>query len=573
MSARDTTNQTRSRSSSVAVDPHHFQIRLFEIIPGAMTWITLLGLSVLAFIVPAWVAIFIIVYDLYWLVRAVYISAHLISSYKNLWRHKGINWMERLRMIENPEESLRIIRDRIYDKKSIKLRKKRKDLVRELWQLQQAETEFEQLCKSKEHILSWEKIRHLVILPTYNEPFEVLRQSLNALSKSDFPLHQIWVVIGLEERAGKEHTESIQRNIEQHYKDTFGRLSVIIHPDGIAGEKKVKSANATWAAKEMKNIIDKEKIPYEHIVVSNFDADTCVRPDYFSYLTYVYSITPDRTRCSYQPLPVFHNNIWNAPAFTRVIATNSSFWQMIESTRSYRMITFSSHSMSFSALVDVGFWQVDVVSEDSRIFWQCYTHYNSNYRTVPLFTNISMDAVQGPNMWRTFLNQYKQKRRWAWGIENFPYMAHEFMHRKEIPFSKKFAFLFRILEGNHSWATSAIIIAGLAWLPVFFGGAEFHMTVLAYNLPRVTRTIMTGAMFGLIIVMTISLLLLPPAPPGTPKRKYVYMVLQWALVPVIASVLGSMPAIDAQTRLMLGRPLGFWATTKVRSQDNRESPS
>ncbi|MDP3685716.1 MAG: hypothetical protein Q8R32_02695, partial [bacterium] len=99
-----------------------------------------------------------------------------------------------------------------------------------------------------------------------------------------------------------------------------------------------------------------------------------------------------------------------------------------------------------------------------------------------------------------------------------------------------------------------------------FGNAEFQRTVLAFNLPRVTRTLLTIGMAGMILNATLSLLLLPPAPPGTPRRRYLWMVLQWILTPIITSILGAIPAVDAQTRLMLGRYLGFWVTPKVREK-------
>ena len=39
---------------------------------------------------------------------------------------------------------------------------------------------------------------------------------------------------------------------------------------------------------------------------------------------------------------------------------------------------------------------------------------------------------------------------------------------------------------------------------------------------------------------------------------------EWLLVPVIAIFLGALPALDAQTRLLLGRYLEFQVTEKTR---------
>jgi len=120
------------------------------------------------------------------------------------------------------------------------------------------------------------------------------------------------------------------------------------------------------------------------------------------------------------------------------------------------------------------------------------------------------------------------------------------------------------MEGFFSWGTHAILIFVLGWLPLVLGGQDFNASILSYSLPRVTRALLTLAMIGLITSVFLSFLLLPPRPQGEGKFKYAYMALQWLLVPITLIVFGSLPAIEAQTRLMLGKRLGFWPTEKFR---------
>ena len=134
-----------------------------------------------------------------------------------------------------------------------------------------------------------------------------------------------------------------------------------------------------------------------------------------------------------------------------------------------------------------------------------------------------------------------------------------------MPFTKKLFFSFNQLEGFWAWATNSFILFLLGWLPPLLGGKEFGSSVLAHNLPYVTRIIMTLAMFGLITSAIISTSLLPPRPPGHHFRKYFWMILQWALVPVTIIFFGSIPGLEAQTRLMFGRYMSFWVTPKYRS--------
>ncbi|MFH0923784.1 MAG: hypothetical protein V1825_03545, partial [Candidatus Falkowbacteria bacterium] len=66
--------------------------RALEIFPGFLSWTTLLSLLILSYFQPVWVAYFIIAFDVYWLLRVVYLAIHLIASYRRLKNNVKIDW-------------------------------------------------------------------------------------------------------------------------------------------------------------------------------------------------------------------------------------------------------------------------------------------------------------------------------------------------------------------------------------------------------------------------------------------------------------------------------------------------
>jgi cellulose synthase/poly-beta-1,6-N-acetylglucosamine synthase-like glycosyltransferase len=394
---------------------------------------------------------------------------------------------------------------------------------------------------------------------------------MEALAAANYPKGKLMIVLGREARIPE--SAAVAERIAAEFGDKFLRFLVTVHPYGLADEIPGKGSNEAWTAKNaQQELIDPLGIPYEDIVVSVFDADTQVAPEYFGILTHTFLTSPHPQRSSYQPIPLFTNNIFQAPALARVIAFSSSFWHMIQQSRPERLTTFSSHAMPFKALAEVGFWNTGVVSEDSQIFWQCFLHYNGDWRTVPIFYPVAMDANVAPTFWQTMKNLYKQQRRWGWGCENIPYFLAGFLRNKLIPRGKKLYWTFHYIEGFHSWATNALIIFTLGWLSTILGDSQFNLTVLSYNLPRITRWVMNLAMIGIASSAVLGMILLPPKPAWFRWYHYFLYVVQWLLMPLHLIIFGSFPALDSQTRLALGGKwrLGFWLTPKFRRE--RQEP-
>lgn len=495
--------------------------RLLEIFPGFLSWGTLFVLLFFSYLKPLWVAYFIIAFDVYWLLLVAFLGIHLLASYKKLKNNLKINWQEKCVNLGPVVVS---------NKK-----------------------------------MDWDDICHLIILPTCYEDIEIISSTFQGIIDDGYPPKKMIVVLAIEQRAGEKALKQAEV-IKQKFGSSFYKFLITVHPDNIVGELKGKGANQAWAAKEVKNeIIDLENIDYDKILVSIFDIDTIVHPGYFYCLTYKFLTSANPYRASYQPVPVYHNNIWKAPFFARVAASSNTFWQMMQQIRQEKLATYSSHSMTWKALVDIGFWSTNMVSEDSRIFWHCFCFYNGDYRVEPLYFPVSMDVTMDKSTWATVKSLYKQQRRWGYGVENLPYLLFNTIKNwKTIP-KKKFASrIFVQLYGFHSWATNAIIIGIIGWMPLLLGGDQFNSLVLSSNLPYVTRSLMVYAMAGLILSAIISTLLLPPKPKNYGLGKNVVMFLQWLILPFSIIIFGSIPGLEAQTRLMFARYLGFFVTPKTR---------
>jgi hypothetical protein len=238
---------------------------------------------------------------------------------------------------------------------------------------------------------------------------------------------------------------------------------------------------------------------------------------------------------------------------------------MIESMRLEKFVTFSSHSMSFKTLIDIDYWPVDMVSDDSVVYWKAFLFYKGKYRVIPLYTMVSMDMAYGSNVFKTVRIQYRQKKRWAWGVENFPFLMQGFLRDSGIPFSVKLRRGFNLLEAHVTWAIWAIIIMIIAPLPVFLGRSFFEQMPIGYNLPRITGLLLNFTLGTSLVWIGLSRIILPPRPRNVHWSKHILMVVEWIIVPAVILLIGSLPALDAQTRLLLGRYMEFSPTEKSRN--------
>lgn len=488
--------------------PDRRLFRFLEIVPGAASWLALIGVILASIYLPFLAAYFIIAFSIYWVLKTIFLSYHVRYNWKRLKHHMKLDWQVLVRRFE------------------------------------------------------YDHFYHLVIFPYYKEPKEVLEGALLGLKSAKYDHKKMIVVLAAEGRAGAE-AHAIGEDMVAKYKDDFGHVLLTIHPSDINGEIAGKGSNTHWALHQVReHVIDAHQIPYKNIVTSIFDVDTVIYNDYFNCLMWHFLTCDNPYKSAFQPVPLFSNNLWEAPALSRVMAMSSTFWQMIMQERPDKSATFSSHSVSFQALYEIGYGQANVVSEDSRIFWNLLIANEGKFDIVPLSYPVSMDATIGNNLWGTIVNIYRQHRRWTYGVENWCYITYHFIKNKNIPLKQRLSIAALQGEGYWSLVTNPIMLFILGWAPIFLGTREFHETVLSYELPIMVRNLLIVAMLGLVVSSIIALSLTPPRPVKHSRFTYVVMVLQWIMVPVTMIVFSAIPGLDAQTRLMFGKYMGFWVTPK-----------
>jgi len=487
-----------------------FFYRLLEILPGLFSWSTLIGVVLLSIYAPFVAAYFVIAFAIYWVLKTAFLSYHLRYNWKRLRHHMTLDWQSMVSRFQ------------------------------------------------------YQHIYQVVILPFYKEPASVIEGSLEALANVNYDTKKIIVVLAGEGRA-VAHAEEIFALMKKKYSSRFGAFLTTLHPQDTPGEIIGKGSNASYAAECVRReVLDPQNIKYQETLVSIFDIDTVLYPEYFNCLIWHFMTAEFPLKSSFQPVPIFNNNIWEAPAISRVVAMSSTFWEMVQQERPERMATFSSHSVSFQALYEVGYWQTNMVSEDSRIFWNLLMANDGKYNVIPLSYPVSMDANAAPRLWQTIIQIYKQHRRWTYGVENLCYILYHFTKNKNIPLRQRIVVALQQAEGYWSLVTNPIMLFILGWAPIFLGGQEFHQTVLSYNLPIIVRDLLILAMFGLVISSIISLSLIPPRPLKASRFRYLVMALQWIMIPATMIIFSAIPGLDAQTRLMFGKYMGFWVTPKTR---------
>ncbi len=511
--------------------------RFFEILPGLTSWSILALPFVLSLLNPRLSVFFILAYLLLWFAKAIGLNIRAVQGFRMLSQHQKLPWPQMLSELGSGKTS-------------------QPDRHIPAWHYENVIRVAEQPTPIKP-----QDIVHAVMVATYNESREVLEPTIRSVLDSDYNPKQVILILAYEERGGPE-VEAQALQLIEDYKKHFKHAFAVKHPQNVPGEIIGKGGNVTHAGRELSAYTASAGIDPLNVIVTTLDADNHPHKYYLAALSYLYSATTDPKYVSYQPVPIYTNNIWDAPAPMRVIATGNSFWNIVLSMRTHMIRNFSAHAQSLQTLIDTDYWSVRTIVEDGHQFWRTYFRYNGHHEVYPLYVPIYQDAVLSNTYWKTLKAQFIQLRRWAWGASDVAYVAEKgFFTPNKVP---KLDLLFkfgRLLEGHITWAVAPLILAFSAFIPGLFHRGLGPQDVAAIQLPLIASRIQQIALGGIVVTLFLSLKMLPPKPARYKHRRTVFMMLQWILLPVTTIMYNSFAALYSQTRLMLGKYIGKFDVT------------
>jgi len=496
--------------------------RFFEILPGSLSWLLLFMPLILSFINVTAAVFFILFYLLIYFVRSLAYSSRAIAGYRTMKQHMKLDWNGLAADIEaGAVTPLAITRPKWH-----------LDNIRRL--------------QNRPNRVRPSELTHAVIIATVNESREVLEPTIQAVINADYDTKKIILVIAYEGRAGQPAEDRVHELI-QIYRSKFFDAMAVKHPAKLPGEIIGKGGNVSCAGRALQKYLEGKNIDPKKVLVTTLDADN--RPDkrYFAALSYLYCVVPNPLKASYQPLPMFTNNIWDAPTLMRVIATGNNLFYIVGSQRPHLARNFSAHAQPMQALIDMNFWSARTIVEDGHHFWRSYFHFDGDYRVYPLSVPIYQDAVLADGYLRTMKAQFYQLRRWTYGVSDVAYIADKgFFHKNKAPKLDVLAKLLRTLEGHVTWATGVLLIYFAAFIPPLLHPQNFA----ANELPLIVSRVQRIGLAGLLVSLYICLVTLPPRPARYKRHRSIFMLTQWIFLPVTSVCYGSLAAFNSQTRLM-----------------------
>mmetsp|Transcript_28851 Transcript_28851/g.31492 ORF Transcript_28851/g.31492 Transcript_28851/m.31492 type:complete len:638 (+) Transcript_28851:51-1964(+) len=273
---------------------------------------------------------------------------------------------------------------------------------------------------------------HIVIVPCYLDPIEVLFDCLGSLLMQPNASSLI-VVVAFEAKTPdlllKEKT--IYEAFHQHFTHLIISIHTVDRQNEIAGG----CSNKNYALRQAYQYIQKNELKYSFnkhsITITTCDTDSLFHPNYFRVLEMVYNqknpvLYAKPANVVWQS-PLFYNwDLDERPFFNRVTCLMRSM-MMLGGLISFNLNPMSVFSYPLELGLQVGFINPRYGVDDiiAKVRWMCLTNEQVPIELLPI------PSISGPTIGQTIVQEYdewaRQIRRWIIGSsESFHYFVIHF---------------------------------------------------------------------------------------------------------------------------------------------------
>jgi hypothetical protein len=231
-------------------------------------------------------------------------------------------------------------------------------------------------------------------------------------------------------------------------------------------------------------------------------------------------------------------------------------------SRPQRLVAFSSYTCSLDFVQKVGYWDKDVIPEDSRFYWKAFFTFGEKFSVKSVWLPIYGDSPQARDYAATHVSQYNQIKRWAWGITDVPYVLARFFKHPEIPLWLRVRRFMNLFLNHLNWIFLPVLLLFGFSVPIWVS-TDFSLTDVGQTLWFIS-SVMLGICFSTVVFfLYFEIRMLPPMPADWSRLKKLVVCVQYFMYPMVGIVLSVLPALEAHTRLLFGRYLEYRVTEKV----------
>lgn len=402
-------------------------------------------------------------------------------------------------------------------------------------------------------------IHHYIMIVTASASEVKLQTTLDYISAQNYDLSKIHIVLAMEERAAgsQERGEALVKK----NAGVFGSIHAFYHVL-TEGEVIGKASNATYSGRRISELVQQSQLDPKNVVVTVCDEDSLLPKQYVAYLTYKFLADEDRIYRFFAAPVLLYNNFWQLPMPVRMQMMLGSVARVGFLAQKDDFIQISTYSTSLWLLEQIDYWDVDIIPEDWHIWQQAFYTLGEKVKTIPLFMLIVRDGVLGPSLWKTLKTRYEQEKRWAWGATDVPYAITRFFYSPHINFWIKLRRVLFIAENHFMWPTAFFVLTISASIPSLVNPV-FGRTVLGFLLPKLASFILTSSSCLLILGVYFDYTLRKRVNIETGWKNLPLLFIQWYFLPLVSFVFSALPALEAHTRMLLGKKLEYKITNKM----------